>query len=240
MGMNWRVAVVILAAIMGSACQAEAIDENDSAMSDLTDRSSTSGTEFDKNHIVDDDFYRNSDYATAAQIKRFLEATPHKVGRSWLANAMIGDLPAPEAIVRVAREHKINPLMVLARMQVESSIVAKAEEPVGRAGQFALGCHKESAAYPNGLDPAVAALDVQLECGVRTMAKLFDAAAAGTNNFAVGKTKMTVDKVAVTPDNFATSALYSYTPFVLEGQGGNWLVWDVTTRYAAQFEAQNR
>lgn len=243
--MNWRVALVVLAALGSGACQAEATEESDDASSDLSSTNDSPDgvpATFNKNHIVDDDFYVNSNYATAEQLKRFLQDTPHKAAKhSWLADARIGDLPAPEAIVRAAKAHNINPLMVLARMQVESSLVGKSEEPVGRAGQFALGCHKESAAYPNGLDPAVAPLDIQLECGAATLEKLFASASKRSNGFPINAPNPTptLDKIDVNPDNIATSALYSYTPFVLEGKGGNWLVWNITKRYAAQFEAQN-
>ena len=30
----------------------------------------------------------------------------------------------------------------------------------------------------------------------------------------------------------ATAALYAYTPWVLVGRGGTWLVWNVTKKYA--------
>jgi hypothetical protein len=36
----------------------------------------------------------------------------------------------------------------------------------------------------------------------------------------------------------ATAALYAYTPWVLQGRGGNWLVWNITLRFARHFEAQ--
>jgi hypothetical protein len=45
------------------------------------------------------------------------------------------------------------------------------------------------------------------------------------------KPKKTNDPLTVTPENKATAALYTYTPWVLEGQGGNWLFWNVYRKY---------
>ena len=36
------------------------------------------------------------------------------------------------------------------------------------------------------------------------------------------------------PKNAATAALYTYTPWILEGSGGNWLFWNVYRKYISQ------
>jgi hypothetical protein len=57
----------------------------------------------------------------------------------------------------------------------------------------------------------------------------------GTSPWVMGRSKRTLDRVRVTPSNHATASLYSYTPWVLSGRGGNWLVWNVTTKFARGF-----
>ena len=45
--------------------------------------------------------------------------------------------------------------------------------------------------------------------------------------WAPGRSKLTSEGLSVTPYNSATAALYTYTPWVLTGTGGNWLFWNV-------------
>src|SRR6185503_10451750 len=54
----------------------------------------------------------------------------------------------------------------------------------------------------------------------------------------MGKTKTSLDGLSVTPANHATAALYAYTPWVLTGQGGNWLVWNVTKKFVHHVETE--
>ena len=64
------------------------------------------------------------------------------------------------------------------------------------------------------------------------MRRWFDASNAGTGQFRVGHSSRTLDPKTVTPVTSATAALYAYTPWVLVGRGGTWLVWNVTKKYA--------
>src|SRR5262245_11322852 len=96
-GMSWRLAAAMATACFGAACQIEPTEAGEVEASD----SAATGDEdvgvpaaFDRNHVVDDDFYQDESYATVAQLQRFLEETPHKGVRSWLADAKIGDRPA--------------------------------------------------------------------------------------------------------------------------------------------------
>lgn len=201
---------------------------------------------FDRDHLMDDGFYEASDWATAAEVQRFLERTPWE-RPSWLAREVVvlvtelprGPMPVSEAIVRTAQAHAINPVLLLARMQIEKSLVSATTPPPPSARAFALGCEKPTPAYPNGRDPAFASLEVQLECAASTLAKQFARARTGKGKFVVWGTTTTEDGVAVRPAEAATSALYAYTP--IEGtkaRNGNWLVWTVTRRFAAALRAQ--
>ena len=52
------------------------------------------------------------------------------------------------------------------------------------------------------------------------------------SEWAVGREKETLDGTLVVPSNRATAALYTYTPWVLVGSGGNWLFWNVFQNYS--------
>src|SRR5690606_27106604 len=51
-----------------------------------------------------------------------------------------------------------------------------------------------------------------------------------------GATRNTLDPIAITPQGHGTASLYAYTPWVLVDEGGNWLVWNITKRYANALE----
>ena len=52
----------------------------------------------------------------------------------------------------------------------------------------------------------------------------------GDAEWVAGRGRRTLDKIWVVPGNHATASLYAYTPWVLRGSGGNWLVWNVTRK----------
>ncbi|MBX3228673.1 MAG: hypothetical protein KIT84_08475 [Labilithrix sp.] len=189
---------------------------------------------------MDDGFYEAKDWVTVADVQRFLERTPWD-RPSWLAKESVvlmnelprGPVPVSEAVVRTAQAHNINPVLLLARMQVEKSLVAASAPPPASVRAFALGCEKPTAAYPNGRDPAHASLEVQLECAAATLENQFARARSGKGKFMVWGETATEDGVLVRPAEAATAALYAYTP--VEGtkaKNGNWLVWTVTRRFA--------
>jgi hypothetical protein len=67
-------------------------------------------------------------------------------------------------------------------------------------------------------------------CGAEAHRRLFDQSMEG-GAWAMGKAKRTLDPLSVTPRNHATASLYAYTPWVLQGRGGNWLVWNIGRRF---------
>lgn len=182
---------------------------------------------FDPAWIVSDAFFADAEAMDAAAVQAFFEATPYD-HRSWLADAVLGGRTAAEALVDAARRHGVNPLLLLARMQVEKGLVSRQDAPRGHAVDFALGC-----GCPDGRDcyDGFRGLDRQLECAAETLRRHFDASAAGEGEWRAGAAGRTLDPRWVTPANHATAALYAYTPWVLPGRGGNWLVWNVTRRY---------
>jgi hypothetical protein len=189
---------------------------------------------FDKNLVVTDAFFTASNAVTPAQIQAFLENTPYNK-RSFLADETVGGRKFSEVLVEVAQGRGINPVMLLSRMQVEKSLIAKTTRPSGNAVDFAFGC-----GCPDNqpCNEAYRGIDKQVDCAAKTLQTHYDGSIAGSGQWRVGKTKNTLDPIAVTPQSHATASLYAYTPWVLTGSGGNWLVWNITKRYAAALEIQ--
>ena len=187
---------------------------------------------FDRHQIVAEDFFVNTEAVSGDAIQAFFEESPY--GRSWLADARIGEERASDAIARESREAGINPILMLARMQVEKSLVSKAARPSQSSVDYAFGC-----GCPDGrsCSSAYRGLSKQVRCAADTLRGLHDDSTAGAGTWRKGSTRRSLDGRSVTPINDATAALYGYTPWVLEGRGGNWLVWNVVKRFTRHFEA---
>ena len=182
---------------------------------------------FDKNLIVADEVFLDSGAVTGDAIQAFLESTPYH-RPSWLANETIAGVRAADYIAQVAQEYGINPVLLLVRMQVEASLIGKSSRPSQYQIDRALGC-----GCPDGSNctSTYRGLGPQIECGATVMMKWHDASIDGSGVWRVGRARRTLDGVTVTPRGHATAGLYAYTPWVLTGTGGNWLVWNVTRRY---------
>ncbi len=189
---------------------------------------------FSANSIVSDKMLTTVDAMSVADVQTFLEKTPYS-NRSWLASYSEGGVSAAQMVVDAAVLHKVNPLMLISRMQVETSLVSKTTKPTTKMINRALGCGCPDGAACN---PAYAGLKKQLDCGARVMRRWYDGSTNGTGLWVRGVTKSTLDPRRVTPANHATASLYAYTPWVLVGSGGNWLAWNVTRKYVRHAEAR--
>ncbi|CAN5893685.1 hypothetical protein BH11MYX2_BH11MYX2_09950 [soil metagenome] len=189
---------------------------------------------FDQNNVVPDDLFLDDGQFTAAEIQKFFEVSPYHT-RSWLADYTTPDgKTAAQAVYDAATAEGINPMMLVARMQGEMSLVSKTTRPSSTRINAALGCGCPdgsacSASY-RGFEP-------QLTCSAKTLRKWYDASEGGMGQWRVGKTTTTLDGRHVSPRNSATASLYAYTPWVLPNQGGAWLLWNVTRKYARYAEA---
>jgi hypothetical protein len=183
---------------------------------------------FNQNLVVDDAFFTASNALTAAQIQAFLEHTPYN-NRSFLADEKVGGRQFSQVLVEVAQGRQLNPIMLLSRMQVEKSLVGKTTRPSGNTVDFAFGC-----GCPDNqpCNEAYRGIDKQLDCAAKTLRTHYDGSVAGTGQWRMGKAKNTLDPISVTPQGHGTASLYAYTPWVLTGSGGNWLVWNITKKYA--------
>jgi Proprotein convertase P-domain len=182
---------------------------------------------FNRNNVMSDSFFTNVDYVDGDGLQEFFEDSPY--GRSFLANESVSGARAADAIVEAARGRGINPVVMVARMQVEKSLVSKTSRPAQSKIDFAFGC----GCFDNqACNEAYRGLDKQIDCAAATLRKWYDRSEQGTGLWNKGVAKKTQDPLKVTPENHCTASLYAYTPWVLEGKGGNWLVWNITRRFA--------
>lgn len=188
---------------------------------------------FDMNNVLADDLFGNGYAMEVADVQAFFEATPYGT-RSWLADAQVGGASAAQAVVDAAHAQNIHPLVLIARMQVETSLVSKTVVPSQRLIDRAAGC-----GCPDGgtCNSSYKGLGPQLSCAATTLRTWSDASEAGTGQYEVGTTTKTLDGKRVTPKTHATASLYAYTPWVLVGTGGTWLAWNVTRKYVRHAEA---
>src|SRR6185369_5171369 len=118
-------------------------------------------TTFDQNLVVTDALLIDSLAMSVDDVQAFFEKNPYGTS-SWLAKYRSDGMSAAEMVVEAAVAHEINPLILIARMQVETSLVSKTTAPSERMINRALGC-----GCPDGgsCNPAYSGLRSQLDCG---------------------------------------------------------------------------
>jgi len=190
-----------------------------------------SPSSFDPNTIVKEVFFTNTEAVDGDGVQSFFEDTPYG-NRSFLADETIGGARAADVIVEASQHAGLNPIVMLARMQVEKSLVGKSQRPSSSSLDWAFGC-----GCPDGRScyEGYRGFDKQVACAADTLAELHGESVAGTGQWRRGHQHRTSDGRWVTPSNHGTAALYGYTPWVLRGRGGNWLVWNITRRFALHF-----
>ena len=186
---------------------------------------------FDRNNVMDDVVFATPAVSGDA-MQAFLENSPYGT-RSWLADAKLDGRRFADELVAIAGASGIDPVVLLARAQVESSLVSATKQPSKSRTDIALGC---GCADSHACSPAFLGLGNQLRCAGMVLSGKQAESARGTGDWRKGHTKHTSDPLVVTPKNDATAALYAYTPWVLQGTGGNWLVWNVTRKFLKHFD----
>jgi hypothetical protein len=183
---------------------------------------------FDRHLIMSDEQFTATDAVTADELQAFFEDSPYN-NRSWLADYTTTDgVRAADAIVTAAVAEGINPILLVSRMQAEQSLVSKTVRPSSTRLDKALGCGCPDG---GGCSSSYRGFSPQLTCGARIMRKWYDASITQTGIFNKGVAKRTLDGLSVTPKSHATASFYAYTPWVLQGTGGTWLVWNVMRKY---------
>ena len=152
-----------------SACVTEMDSEEDRPEFDLDaeDGGKADGVSatFNRNLVLDDGLFVNADAMGVDEVQAFFEDSPYN-NRSWLADHTINGVSAAQAVVDAAQAEGIHPLVLVARMQVETSLVSKTARPTQRLIDRALGCGCPDGAACNS---AYAGLQRQLDCGARTL-----------------------------------------------------------------------
>jgi len=187
---------------------------------------------FYANRLVSDDAFFDSAAMSADDVQRFFEQTPYG-RRSFLAGVRVasGELLSA-ALVRTASERGLNPVVLLVTLQKERGLVSRTSAPSQRSLDYAFGC-----GCPDGGSCSLAykGIDKQLACAADAFQRYADDLDAGgttVGGFKPGVASRVLDGVRVTPANRATAMLYTYTPWIQQGVGGNWLFWNIWRRYS--------
>jgi hypothetical protein len=231
---------LLLIAVLGSACMTGEDTVGDPADYEEVDWTRSDGkgdfsgvpVTFDRHNIMSDAVLLTDDAVDAAAVQAFLEDSPYNT-RSWLADYTIDGVPFSEVLVEEARTGGIDPVVLLARMQVESSLVSKTVKPGTTTINHSLGCGCPDGARCNR---GYAGMRAQLACAVDVLTTQINGSQDGTGQWRLGLARKTLDPISITPRSHATAALYAYTPWVLVSRGGNWLVWNVTRKYLKHFD----
>ena len=229
-----RTFLLITTLLMGGCAEeAEGLPPNSIDPDDLVVFSDgkADGSTFDPNRIIDDFAFEDGAFLTKAEVQSFLESSPY--GR----RSRLADLSLPDGrklsshLVDTAIEYSISPLVLLVRMQVEQSLVSYEGALSQDRLDKATGC---GCADYTSCSSAYAGIASQLICAAQLQRQYLDDMDAGDSTvtgWSVGVSKHSEDDVEITPSNRATAALYTYTPWTLQYEGGNWLHWNVYRKF---------
>jgi hypothetical protein len=169
-------------------------------------------TGFDRHLVLPDEALTDADALTANQIQDFLEHTPYG-NRSVLADHVSHGTSAANAIANASSSYGISPVVLLARLQLEQSLIGKSSASSNSLA-WAMGCGCPDG---GGCVSAFKGFDRQVECAAErfnTYLAQLDQQGSTIAGWAVNKTKTTLDGYSVRPRNAHTAALFTYTPWV--------------------------
>lgn len=229
----------VVVALLLPGCLMDVVEENPgSGARGPTDDESALAARYDVHALLRDDQVEGGAEVEAAQVQAFLDRKG-----SALADWSDDDgASAAQLIVDAARGSNIHPVYLLARLQAESSIVS--------SGSLANLARAAGCGCPDGGSCArsTSGFAKQVTCAAEKMRDYLndlDDVGETVAEWAVGRTKKTLDPCWPTPVNRATAALYTYTPWVgsyglqcrKAGVGGSTLVVDILHRYEEEMGA---
>jgi len=235
----WRLHIPLLIALLASACSAESQEGETSYPStaiaeDLTvyDDGKADSANFSPHNLIDDATFEDAGFMTEAEIQGFFGNNPYGE-RSYLYQYTELGSTAAQIIGEASLEYSINPLVLLTKLQVETSLVFSTGVPSQHTLKRAMGCgcHDGNPLCSQGAE----GFRMQIRCAAQAFRSYFsDLESRGitVSGWSVGKNKNTQDDVLVLPANKATAALYTYTPWVLPYEGGNWLFRNVYLKFS--------
>jgi hypothetical protein len=174
----------------------------------------------------------------ADTLRAFLtNAKSHKnpYGReSFLSTYYSNGLSAIDALINAAEQYHINPIVLLARAEMEQGLVGLEFYPVDDPSRvenvFRCGC-----SGPSSCDPAYAGFDHQVDCLARQYRIILnDMDANGgvtSGGWAKGREGRTLDAKTVTPADDGTAVAYQFDPRVGDRKSGNRLFWTIWQNY---------
>lgn len=141
---------------------------------------------------------------------------------SFLADHSVGGESAAQMIGRISRENEVNPWLLLATLEKESSMVTREKAPPARRLRAAMGYGYHDGGGKAGKGSN---LGSQLEKGAKLLRDLFD---DGRALSFPQKMKVDYGKRSIQVRNAATWALMKYTPHTVDTRlsklgGGNFL-----------------
>jgi hypothetical protein len=221
----------------------------------LTTATPTTAAVFNPNFIISDDEMFDYNSMSWTDIQKFLDNKEGILKNLVIENYEGKRLEASAIIYLAAKEHKINPKVILAKIQHESSLI---EDPDPRDSQLTWATGYGVCDNCNIWDPQVAifgGFGQQVDYVARILRKYTDK--AELYNYQVGDVKTFSDRVSnvyppydkktvntkVTFSNIATKNLYTYTPhvytyFYIDDEtgetkyvGGNFNFWRIWNRW---------
>lgn len=171
------------------------------------------------NYLMTDEEFIDYDYLTKDQIQEFLEQKG-----SILAKRIEGKLFSEE-VIKATKKYEVNPLLLLARAQVEQGLVSETKENKRKLSRvMGYGCLDNGITLRKGLG-----FSEQIENCARILKKHYDAFEKGAVVIVDGSKKAKVE-----PRNRATFSLLKYTPWT--SNGGNSLFRKVYDNYKTQLD----
>lgn len=161
--------------------------------------STPSGT-FDRNTVISDDQFRDYDSMTVVEIQAFLNRQPGTL-KGYRAVNYAGEMKsAAEMIFEAANAHRINPKVILVKLQKEQSLLAKTN-PTQEAYDWAMGCGRAD----NKTYWEYKGFGKQIWWGAQKLDK-------NSRPWKPGISKKIDKSTIVYPTNASTYSLYMYTP----------------------------
>lgn len=203
--------------------------------------------DFDPHYLASDRAFFDTTAVDAAAVQTFLENPPYPRPSVLATQVMADGRTFAEALVDISVAHGLNPLVLLVQTQKESSLVSKCsattagctDPPSQFRLDYAFGCGCPDG---QGCSPQFRGLDKQMECIAKSFENHHEALIDNgqtLTGWKPGKAKNTLDPIAVNPGNRATAILYTYTPWVLQGSGGNWAFWSIWTKFSRALDYQD-
>ena len=161
----------------------------------------------DRHRLIEDADLVGDQTVTVGQIQKLLENHG-----SALATYSEGGRTAAQWIVQESQKQSISPVYMVARIETESSLI--------RSGTLSKIRQATGCACPDGVsgcDPNFAGFGTQVRCAaelVRGYIRDLDAKNSTITGWGVGRGRNSSDPCWVVPQNRATAALYTYTPWV--------------------------